>query len=95
MVKDEVITPVLEMRKGESEAVKDLPKATMLLSREQGLDLKSRPFRRGGQGRSSVAGVKGRGRSGQKLELEIRVQRVRSRRGQPAWPREARVKGGV
>lgn len=75
--------------------MKDLPKATVLLSREQGLDLKSRPFRGGGQGRSSMAGVKDRGRSGQKLGLEIRIQGVRSRRGQPAWPREARVKGRV
>lgn len=69
-----MIIPVLQMRKWEPEEVRDLPKATTLLSREQGLDLKSRVFRRHGQGRSSVAGSKVG--AGQAKELG---QRSRSR----------------
>lgn len=90
-----MIIPALQMRKWEPEEVRDLPKATTLLSREQGLDLESRVFRRHGQGMSSVAGVKGRGRSRQRIGSEIRIQEVRSRRGQAARPRDAGTKGRV
>lgn len=72
-IKCKMIMPVLQTRKWEPEEVRDLPKAITLLSREQGLDLESRVFRRHGQGRSSVAGVKGRSRSSQRIGSEIRI----------------------
>lgn len=75
--------------------MKDPPEAALLLSGEQGLDHESRDS----SGNVARAGPQdwhqGWEQVKQGMGSEIRIQGVRARKGQPAWPREARVKGRV